>query len=329
MVTTSILVTGASGYIGSQVVLELLERYGAQLRLKVLARQSSDCSFLSGFPVEIVRADLLDVPSMMEAFAGVDTVFHCAGLISYSRYFRNRLYDVNVLGTRNVVNACLAHKVRRLVMTSSIAAVGGSDDGLPASESSSFKEWQRRNGYMEAKHLAELEALRGAAEGLDIVLLNPGVVIGVDHGNTASVSTSNKVLRMIYQGKLSFCPSGASGFVDVRDVAAAHALAWRKGRAGQRYIIVGHNLAFAGLIEGVRRIPGSSVKVCRNMPKALWFLAGAGGELWSMLFRRPSFVSFESSRMAAEKLVYDNTLSIEELGMTYRTIEDSLKSAVL
>ncbi|MBM3163290.1 MAG: NAD-dependent epimerase/dehydratase family protein [Chlorobi bacterium] len=328
MVTSSILVTGATGYIGSQVVLELLERHGDTISLKVLARPSSDCSFLSGLPVDIVRADLLDVPSMIEAFAGVDTVFHCAGLVSYTKQFRNRLYDVNVIGTRHVVNACLFHGVRRLVMTSSIAAVGNSDDGTPATESAAFREWQRRNGYMEAKHLAELEALRGAAEGLDTVLLNPGVVIGVDRKNSASVSSSNVVLRMIYQGRVPVYPSGSTGFVDVRDVAAAHVEAWRKGHAGSRYIIVGHNRSFAELFDAVRRLPGSSARQIRRLPSSALLLAGIGGEIWSLLLNRPTFISLESSGMSAQRLVYSNSRSVQELGMTYRSLEQSIESAV-
>ena len=180
MPKTSILITGATGYIGSQLVLALLSKFSGEISCRVMVRKSSDTSFLEGLPVGIVRADLLDSLALMEAFKGVDTVFHCAGLISYTRKFRNELYDTNVLGTRNVVNACLFNNVRKLVVTSSIAAIGATEDGTPASESTSFQEWQRRNGYMESKHLAELEGLRGVAEGLDVVMVNPGVVIGVD-----------------------------------------------------------------------------------------------------------------------------------------------------
>ncbi|MEE9904604.1 MAG: NAD-dependent epimerase/dehydratase family protein [Chlorobium sp.] len=328
MVTTSILITGATGYIGSQVMLELLARYGDRFRLKILARQSSDCSFLSDLPVEVFRADLLDAPSINEVFEGVDTVFHCAGLIAYTRNFRNRLYDVNVVGTRNVVNACIENRVRRLVVTSSIAAIGGTEDGSPSSESSSFMEWQRRNGYMESKHLAELEALRGVAEGLDTVMVNPGVVIGVDSGNKASVSSSNEVLRLIHKGRLPFCPSGGTGFVDVRDVAAAHLEAWQKGSTGQRYIVVGHNRTFAELFEAIRRTPGSSMNRVYPLPGAAISLAGLGGELWSLLSRKPSFISIESSRTASRTLVYLNDRSIKELGMVYRPLDNTLAAAL-
>lgn len=329
MVATSILVTGATGYIGSQVLLELLDRFGGDgFRLRALVRNSSDCSVFSGFPVEIIRGDLLDIFSLGEAFSGVDTVFHCAGLISYSRRFRRRLYDVNVVGTRNVVNTCIAHRVRRLVMTSSIAALGVADDGSAATETTPFRESQRRNGYMDAKHLAELEAFRGAAEGLDVVLLNPGVVIGVDHRNKASVSTSNKVLRMIYHGVPAVCPSGGTGFVDVRDVAAAHVEAWLKGRSCLRYIIVGHNLAFAELFDALRSLPGNSVKALHTLPVPALYIAGMVGEVWSLLMNRPSFIAIESGRMASERLVYSNSRSLREFGMIYRGLSETLNSIV-
>ena len=154
----------------------------------------------------------------------------------------------------------LYNNVRRLVLTSSIAAVGASEDGSPAGESTSFQEWQRRNGYMEAKHLAELEGLRGVAEGLDVVMVNPGVVVGVDHRNPLSLSSSNEVLRLVYQGKVPFFPSGGTGFVDVRDVADAHLAAWEKGRSGERYVVVGSNLTFRELFARIGTLAGSSTR---------------------------------------------------------------------
>ena len=193
----SIALTGATGYIGSQVLLELLKRFKGELDCRVLVRGSSNYAWLEALPVQVIAADVLEPIALHEALRGVDTLFHCAGLVSWTRRFRSQLYEVNVVGTRNVLHAALYNGVRRVVMTSSIAAVGMSEDGAPANEAALFKEWQRRNGYMEAKHLAELEALRAVAEGLDVVLLNPGVVIGVDHHNPASLSSSNRTLRQM------------------------------------------------------------------------------------------------------------------------------------
>jgi dihydroflavonol-4-reductase len=328
MLNSSIVITGATGYIGSQVVLALLSSLSGECRLRVIARNSSDCSFFEGLPVDILRADILDPLALIEAFRGAETVFHCAGLISYTRNSRNALYETNVIGTRNVVNAALYNNVRRLVMTSSIAAVGASEDGSPASETSTFQEWQRRNGYMEAKHLAELEGLRGVAEGLDVVMVNPGVVIGIDRNNPMSVSSSNEVLSLIYQGKLPFFFSGGTGFVDVRDVADAHLAAWKKGSSGERYVVVGSNLTFQELVARIGTLAGSSNGRSFLVPNGIGLLAGFGGEIWSMLSNSPSFVSLESIRIASRHLAYSNTRSKQELGLCYRELAETLNTII-
>jgi dihydroflavonol-4-reductase len=324
----SVAITGATGYIGSQVVFALLSRFAGRISCRAIVRQSSDCSFLERLPVEIIRADLLDPLALHEAVGGIETVFHCAGLISYTKKYRNHLYDTNVLGTRNVVNACLAGKVKKLVMTSSIAALGVTDDGSPSSETTSFKDWQRRNGYMEAKHLAELEGLRGVAEGLEVVLLNPGVVIGIDRSNPASVSSSNDVVRLIYEGKLPFCPSGATGFVDVRDVADAHIEGWEKGVSGERYVIVGRNLSFREFFESIRGLAGSRTGTVIPIPKVAGLFAGIGGELWSLLLNAPSFISLESLRLSSKPVSYVNNRSVSELGLQYREFSETLKTII-
>ena len=328
MLKPIIAITGATGYIGSQVVLALLARFSEEFNFRVIARKNSDCSFLETLPVEIIRADLLDSLALQEAFKGVEVVFHCAGLIAYTGNFRDALYETNVLGTRSVVNASLFNKVRRLVMTSSIAAVGATEDGSPANESTTFQEWQRRNGYMEAKHLAELEGLRGVAEGLEVVMVSPGVVIGVERGNPTSVSSSNEVLSLLHQGRVPFFPSGSTGFVDVRDVADAHLAAWQKGRSGERYIIVGHNLSFEKLFAAVSSLPGSRHGLSFSLPGSLALLAALGGEIWSMLLNRPSFISFESIRIASRQLAYNNSRSVQELGMHYRELSETFKTFI-
>jgi dihydroflavonol-4-reductase len=328
MPNSSIVITGASGYIGSQILLTLLSRYSGQISIKVIARRSSDCSFLNGLPVEIVRADILDPLALIEAFKGAETVFHCAGLIAYTGNYRNALYETNVLGTRNVVNACIFNNVRRIVLTSSIAAVGSTEDGSPADESTTFQEWQRRNGYMESKHLAELEGLRGVAEGLEVVMVNPGVVIGVDRDNPASVSSSNEVLRLIYKGRLPIYPKGSTGFVDVRDVADAHIAAWQKGRSGERYLAVGHNLSFWELFDRLGSIAGSSIGSAFKVPDSLGLLAGLGGELFSIITNSPSFISLESIRIASRPLSYNNNRSQQELNLRYRALSETLMTIV-
>lgn len=324
-----ILITGATGYIGAQLLLGLLRKYGGGIRCRVAVRAGSDTGFMDGLPVETVMADLHDPHAVAEAVRGSEAVFHCAGLIAYTSRFRNRLYETNVVGTRNVVNACIAEGVKRLVATSSIAAVGSTGAaGTESAEDSEFSEWQRRNPYMESKHLAELECRRGAAEGLDVVMVNPGVVFGSGEGDGVPGSSSNEVLRLIYRGKLPMCPKGGTGFVDVRDVADAHIAAWEKGVAGARYIVVGENLAFRELFSRIAALPGSRAPKPVMVSGALGAIAGFGGELWSLVTGRPSFVSVESIRQASRPAAYSNQRSVQELGMGYRPFDETLKSII-
>ncbi|AAM73150.1 MAG TPA: epimerase [Chlorobaculum sp.] len=327
-----ILITGATGYIGARLLVDMIARYGDSVRCRVTVREGSDASFLRNLPVEIAQADMHDPIAVNEAVKGAEVVFHCAGLIAYTRNFRNRLYDTNVLGTRHIVDACLEAGVKRLVATSSIAAVGSSDakSGIRESnEQTPFTEWQRHNVYMESKYLAELECRRGVAEGLDVVMVNPGVVIGKNSEPGMSGSSSNEVLRMIYEGRLPLCPDGATGFVDVRDVADAHIAAWQKGKAGERYIIVGENLSFRELFERIAALPGSRSGKVFRVNRVARMLAGVGGELFSLLTKRPSFISIESLRQAAHLSRYSNQRSVRELGMSYRPFEETLRSAIM
>lgn len=326
MTTAPIAITGATGYIGSQL-LRALSLEGVS-GVRAVARQGSDCSRLGAFGAEVRRADILDPVALEEAFLGVDTVFHSAGFISYTKRSRPMLRRVNVEGTRNVVDACLKAGVRRLVAVSSIAAAGATPDGLPVTESSQFQDWQHRNGYMESKHLAELEVLRGAAEGLEAVMVSPGVVIGRDKENPYSVSSSNAVLRLVHEGRVPFHPAGSTGFVDVRDVASALVAAWRSGRSGERYLAVGHNLAFGELYGKIRALEGGSRRTSTQLPGALGYAAGVGGELYSLLSGRPSFVSMEAIGLAGRRASYSSRKSTEELQVTYRPLEETLVSAV-
>ncbi len=328
-----ILITGATGYIGSRLVRDLVARFGDGVRCRVAVREGSDASFLKALPVEIVRADMHDAIAVGEAVKGMEVVFHCAGMIAFTTNYRNRLHDTNVLGTRHVVDACLHHGVKRMVMTSSIAAVGSDtvdDVVVESNEHSLFTEWQRHNVYMESKHLAELECRRGMAEGLDVVIVNPGVVIGRSPEPEMPGSSSNDTLRLIYEGHLPFCPEGSTGFVDLRDVADAHIAAWQKGKTGERYIIVGENLSFQELFRRISELPGSRAT---GKPLMIGGLVGtsvgAAGELFSLLSGRPSSISIESIRQSSRRARYSNQRSIEEeLRLSYRPFDETLKSAV-
>jgi len=323
-----VLVTGATGYIGSQVVYALQEMFGDGLHVKALVRESSEVAVLSDPEVEIVRGDILNPISLLEPFESVDAVFHCAGLVAYTKQCRNMLYETNVTGTSNVVDVCLQKGVGRLVITGSVAAQGVKEGIEPADEETDFSEWQHRIAYMESKRLAEIEGERGIAEGLDVVMVNPGVVLGRGEGHPVVLNSSTKAVTSIYQGKIFLYPSGGLSLVDIRDVARAHIEVWKKGETGERYIIVSENCSYKDLFSMIREIPGSSPRAAFPVGSALYGIAGTGGELFSLLSGRRPYITLESMRLARRYLYYSNRKSIERLAMTYRPVKEILQSIV-
>ncbi len=271
-----VLVTGATGYIGSQVVYALRKMVGDGLHVKALVRENPEVAVLSDPEVEIVRGDILNPISLLEPFESVDAVFHCAGLVAYTKQSRNRLYETNVTGTSNVVDVCLQKGVGRLVLTSSVAAQGVKEGIEQADEETAFSEWQHRIAYMDSKRLAEIECERGIAEGLDVVMVNPGVVLGRGEGHPVVLNSSTKAVQSIYQGKIFLYPSGGLSLVDIRDVARAHIEVWKKGETGERYIIVSENCSYKELFSMIREIPGSSPRAAFSAGNALYHLLRLG-----------------------------------------------------
>ena len=321
------LVTGATGYIGSQVVYALHRMYGDTLHIRALVRAGSYLSVLRGLPVEIVQGDIMNPVSLLEPFHSAEAVFHCAGLVAYTRNYRHMLHDTNVTGTANVVNVCLQQGVSRLVLTSSVAAIGVKEKGEPADEETVFCDWQHRIAYMESKRLAEMEGERGIAEGLDVVMVNPGVVIGRGD-NSLAVNSATEAIKGIYQGKIPLYPAGGLSLVDVLDVARAHIEVWRKGNTGERYIVVSENRSYRELFAMIREMSGSKKGFAVSAGKPLYGIAGAGGELFALLTRRRPYISLESMQLAKRSLYYSNRKSVDDLGMTYRPVQEIIESIV-
>ncbi len=323
-----VLVTGATGYIGSQVLHALWNTYGDRVILRAFVRKNSDIAVLSGLPIDILRGDIGDPSSLFESFDSVDTVFHSAGLVAYTRNYRHRLYETNVTGTANVVNSCLQNGVRRLVLTSSVAAAGVNDGSEPADEETEFKDWQRNIAYMESKRLAEMEGMRGIAEGLDVVFVNPGVVIGRGRSKHAITNSATKAIQDIGHGKIPLYPSGGLSLVDISDVAKAHLEVWEKGKTGERYIIVSENRSYKELFSLLWETNKKSSAFALPARKPLYEIAGSAGELYAFFSGARPYISFEGMRLSRRHLYFSNRKSVEELGMRYRPVRDSVRSII-
>lgn len=226
------VVTGASGLIGSNLTRALLTQ-----GQKVRALVHNNIQPLDGLDVEISAGDVRSLPSLVEAFSGAEVVFHLAGAISLRMNSWEHMKQVNIIGTRNVVQACLQAKVRRLVHFSSIHALEQEPLDLPVNETRPRATAAKYPPYDRSKAAGEQEILKGLQQGLDAVILNPTGIIGpFDY----EPSYLGRALLLLAQGRLPALITAGFNWVDARDVASAAILASQHGISGESYVIAGH-----------------------------------------------------------------------------------------
>ncbi len=242
------LITGGAGFLGQKLACALLSE-GHEVRLLVRNPKLAK----SDLAVSVVVGDLADEASLDRACQGMDWVFHAAGLISYNPLKADLMRQTNVVGTRNIANAALRQKVKRLVLTSSTAAIGvNTDPHVILKEESPFNARKLGLAYFDTKFDAERELLKVVEQGLDAVIVNPGSLLGP--GDTRRYEKGYAGLVYKYNPRVLF--HGGINFVDIDDVVRGHLLAMQKGRNGERYILGGENLSFGDLITRIDAIIG-------------------------------------------------------------------------
>ncbi len=237
----TVLITGATGSIGSNLAARLAEK---GTRIRILRRTESDLRALEGVSVEHAFGDVRDPDSLRRAVRGCTVVYHAAALVTHATRRRQEQYEVNVLGTRNVAEACIREGVRRLVHVSSIAAIGYPREGELATEETPFN-WTGREGYKTSKHRSEIEIAAAVERGLDAVIVNPAVVIGERDVNFRG----GQLVRDARRGLLFFYVEGGMNVVYVGDVVNGMIQAAARGRTGERYILGGENLTHREIFE--------------------------------------------------------------------------------
>ncbi len=261
--TGRLLVTGATGHLGANLVAQLL---ADRERVRVLLQPDGDDRALKGLGVECATGDLRDPQAVSAAVKGCQRVYHCGAMISTlqgNAEHRRRLFDTNVLGTRNILEAAQSHGVARVVVTGSFSAVGHhlDDPSAPSDESVPFYPFQRAMPYERTKVLAELECLRAVARGLDVVVATSCAILG---GRDFLPSRMGRTLCDFANGRLRVYVAGGFEFVSARDIACGHQLAMSRGRAGEKYIF---STRFAtlddilGLFERVTGVPRPSTRL--------------------------------------------------------------------
>lgn len=300
-----VLVTGATGFVGSNVAAALAAR-GDQVR--VLRRATSRLNALEGVCVEYVVGDILDPDSLATAVRGCEVVFHVAATAQYWRSGKETIYRVNVEGTRNVMQAALAAGVERIVHTSSVAALGYPPRGTMADESQTFPPELSWWPYGHSKHLAELEVRKAAAQGLPAVIVNPTIVIGPRDVNFVSGS----LIRASVKGQLRIVPPGGSNVVHSDDVVAGHLAAAERGYVGERYILGGENLSHWETATIIASITGGALP---RLVLPRWSLSPLARliDAFNALSNRPPLVTGEHIRLGGKMFYVDNSKAVREL----------------
>jgi dihydroflavonol-4-reductase len=310
------LVTGATGFIGSHLVPLLIER-GDELRATV--RPGSRAGTLDALGVGTVPADVCDRQSVRRAMRGVERVFHLAGTTNL-KLPRARAFALNVEGTRIVLEEALRAGVERVVMTSSVAAIGPAPRGLTADEDNEWDAARYAIPYVDSKHEAELVALRLFARGLPLVLVNPAHVMGAgDHGGSSTTLVRRFMLRQI-----PAYVDGTLNIVGVDDVARGHLAADRLGELGERYILGNRNFTLARLFADLGRLSGVE-------PPAVGLPLAAALALTAAAARVPGAPPLPAAveiRAASLNWAFSNAKAKRELRWTPSPHEDCLEETV-
>lgn len=316
------LVTGGTGFIGANLVRELVAR-GVEVR--VLARPTSERRALDGLPVEIVVGDLLDPDSVGPAVQGVTVLYHVAADYRLWTPDATALYRTNVDGTRTLLRAAERAGVSRIVYTSSVGTLGLPADGSPGTEATPVGLQHMVGHYKRSKFLAEGEALAAAAAGVPVVIVNPSAPVGP--WDWKPTPTGKMLLDHLRGRMFAYLDTGLN-LVHVRDVAQGHIAAAERGRIGERYIL-GHvrgNLNFREIFERLEPYTGIPAPRWR-IPYALALSLATVLEGVSRVTRRAPLASRTAVRMAAKRMFFDPTKAITELQLPQTPVDEALRDA--
>jgi dihydroflavonol-4-reductase len=316
------LVTGGTGFVGSHLVRVLLER-GEQVRC--LVRPTSRLDNLNGLQVEFVTGDLRDLDSLRLAAKGCNVVYHCAA--DYRLWCKdpNEMYQSNVEGSNNVMQAAFDEGVERVVYTSTVGCLGLNANGEPANEETPVTIEDMIGHYKRSKFLAEDKVREWATRGLPVVIVNPSTPVGeLDIKPTPT----GKIIVDFLRGKMFGYVDTGMNLIDVHDCAEGHVLAAEKGSAGERYILGGRDLTLKELFDAlasVTEIASPKMKVPHWVAETYARLEN----LWSInVARREPDVPLESVKLARNKMWFDASKAVRELCLPRNPIERALERAV-
>jgi dihydroflavonol-4-reductase len=316
------LVTGATGFVGAAVARALLAR---QWQVRALARAGSDRTNLTALAAQVCEGDLNQPESLAPALKDCDALFHVAADYRLGVRDTEQLYRTNVDGTRAILAAAAAAGVKRIVYTSSVAAVGIPKDGRPGTEATPVALENMIGHYKRSKFLAEEVARDAARAGAPVVIVSPSTPVGP--GDVKPTPTGQLVLDAAAGRMPAYVDTGLN-IVHVDDVAAGHLLAFERGTPGERYILGGTDMTLRQILREIAALVGRKAPRVR-LPYGVVLPMAYVAEGFSKVTGRSGRLTLESVRMSRKHMFFSSEKAVRELGYTYRApvlaFEDAIR----
>lgn len=312
-------VTGGTGFVGANLIRLLLQQ-GYQVR--ALVRNNSSLVNLKSLDLEIVTGDL-NSSQLTQQMTGCQVLFHVAAQYSLWQRDRELLYRSNVLGTRNILACARSAGIERTVYTSSVAAIGVKQYAI-ADETYQSPVEQLIGNYKKSKYYAEQEAVKAVQQGQDIVIVNPSTPIGAFDSKP---TPTGEIMVRFLQHQMPFYVDTGLNLIDVKDVAWGHLLALEKGKTGDRYILGHQNLTFKQLLGKLETITGISAPKYTIPYWIPYSVAWFEENVLAKLGKQPT-VAMDGVRMSQQKMFYDASKAVNQLGLPQSNIDQALKDAI-
>lgn len=315
-------VTGGTGFVGGNLIRQLLN---SGIKVRALVRSSSDQRNLKDLAIDQVSGDLDNQELLEKAMQGCEWLFHVAAHYSLCLKDGQAIYKANVEGTKNIFSAARTAQVKRIVYTSSVAAIGLAPEGKIADELTTTTIDKLISDYKKSKFLAEQLAFAAAKDGLPVIIVNPSTPIGPY--DVKPTPTGDIVLKFLRRQMPVYVHTGLN-LVDVRDVAQGHILAAEKGRIGERYILGNKNVTLKDILDILEKITGLPAPK-HSIPHFIPMLVSYFDELLiSKLLGREPTITINGAKMAHHPMYYNSEKAVRELGLPQSPIETALQDAV-
>ena len=324
-----ILVTGATGLVGSHLLVQLLQENEEVKALFRSEKQIEKVKNIFAFhhqtalfeKINWVKGDITDIPSLEIAFENVTHVYHCAALISFDPNDEDELRKINIEGTANVVNCCIDFSVKKLCHVSSIAALGNpKEHETTITEETEWNPEELHSDYAITKYGAEMEVFRGHQEGLEVVIVNPGVIFGYGFPKKGS----DVIIQSVKKG-LSFYTKGNIGIVSVEDVVKSMTQLMKSNNNGERYSIVGENISTKALLDFISEelnLKKPSIEATKLMTSFAWRMDW----LVSKIVNRKRKLTRSTATSSHSTTTFDTSKIEKELNFTFQKKESYLKT---